>query len=264
MTDRLRRRWVERRLYIAPYSWLFVVGATNSGTTVLTRLLERHPQIRGLSKEGQFLSLALPRPEDEGHGRLWALQPELYRWTEADDPSPTLRCKYDWSWHYDRRPGILLEKSPPNLLRMRWLQENFAPARFLVIIRNPYAVCEGICRRRPDCTIEQAARQWVAAHEIMFEDLPKITNVLRVSYEQICDQPLATLESIRTFLELKQPFERSTLEEGFKFRHGDYERATLTNYNQQAIDRLAESDIASISQIAGPMMQRLEYTPISI
>lgn len=260
MSSRQRTRWVERRLLIAPYSWLFVVGVTNSGTTVLTRLLERHPRVRGFAREGQFTSHALPRPDDFGDGRLWALQPDRYRWTEADDPAPALRCMFDWSWHYPRRPGVLLEKSPPNLLRMRWLQANFTPARFLIITRDPYAVCEGIRRRRPDCTIEQAAEQWVAAHEIMFDDLPMIEHHMRVSYEQLCDRPMETFESVRAFLELDQPFDTAVLEEGFTFRHGEYERSTLGNQNRKAIDRLSAADVEAITGIAGPMMQRLGYS----
>jgi len=261
-STRRRRRFIDRRLQLDQSSWLFVVGVTNSGTTVLTRLLEQHPQISGLPKEGQFLSHALPRPDDAGDGRLWALNPQRYRWAEADDPGPAMRCMFDWSWHYTNAPAVLVEKSPPNLLRMRWLQANFAPARFIVISRNPYAACEGICRRRPDCTIEQAAEQWRCAHEFMFEDLPHLQRVTRITYEQLCDEPMQTLRELETFLELGQPFEPSVIESTFTFRPSEYRNTKLTNYNMRSIERLTEDEIATITNVAGQMMDKLGYEPI--
>lgn len=262
LTRRGRVALVERRLQLERSSWLFIVGVTNSGTTILARLLEQHAEIHGLPKEGQFLTRALPRPDDFGDGRLWAIHPQRYRWTETDDPAPARRSMFDWSWHYAAGPGIHLEKSPPNLLRMRWLQAHFVPARFIVLTRNPYAVCEGIRRRRPDCTIEQAAQQWVRAHEIMFEDLPHIEHVERLTYETVCAEPLQALRTLEQFLRLRKPFDDSVVQQAFEFRDDEYSGARLTDFNEQAVNRLEPGEIDRITAIARPMMEQLGYAPI--
>ena len=42
--------------------WLFILGVNNSGTTILSKILETHPEIRTLPKEGQHLTTAFPKP----------------------------------------------------------------------------------------------------------------------------------------------------------------------------------------------------------
>ena len=43
------------------------------------------------------------------------------------------------------RPGVL-HQVPPFLLLVDQLERHFRNAKFLFTVRNPYAVCEGICR----------------------------------------------------------------------------------------------------------------------
>src|SRR5258708_7301311 len=141
--DRLAR-WTDQRLQLGQYHWLFILGLNNSGTTLVHDLLKNHPAMRWLPNEGQYLTSGLPLPRSYDVPRNFSRRMDVFHWTEANEPGPALRVKYDWAPLYQPRPGILLEKSPPNILRSRWLQQNFQPSRFLGIIRHPYAVCEGI------------------------------------------------------------------------------------------------------------------------
>lgn len=45
------------------------------------------------------------------------------------------RIKKQWSYFTDGGPA-LVEKSPANLLRLRFLQAHFQPASFIYIVRN--------------------------------------------------------------------------------------------------------------------------------
>ena len=141
-------RWTEKRLDVGKYSWLFILGCNNSGTTLLTQILGSHPLIRSLPKEGQHLTEAMPNSSKLGVGRVFTQRLDCFRWIETDDSTPAKQLRYDWARHFDPPPGILMEKSPPDAVRSRWLQQNFQPCRFLAIVRSPYAVCEGIRRRR--------------------------------------------------------------------------------------------------------------------
>jgi hypothetical protein len=159
-------RWTDRRLDVGPWYWLFLLGCNNSGTTLLVETLQSHPLIRQLPKEGQRLTSAVPNSAPLGIGRVFTQRLDLFRQVETGDGACVPRLRYDWAYYSDPRPGIRLEKSPPNTLRSRWIQRYFAPARFLVLVRNPYAVCEGIARRRGH-SIEEAAVHWRTVHEIL-------------------------------------------------------------------------------------------------
>jgi len=257
MSDTARRRWVARRLNLAESRWLFILGVNNSGTTLLERIVALHPAMRALPKEGQRLTQALPRPRDFDLHRLWTQRVDAFRWTEAHDAAPALRAMYDWSPHFGTGRGWLVEKSPPNTVRSRWLQMNFQPASFIVVTRNPYAVCEGI-RRRTGCTIEQAAAHWAAAHQILLDDLPQLQRVLHITYERLCDASAAVLREIETFLELPQSFDDAWLARAFDVHNLEGQPAFIENFNARSLERLSDDDVATISRIAGDVMEMLD------
>jgi Sulfotransferase family len=253
--------WVDRRLALGEGYWLFLLGVSNSGTTILTRLLASHPELRVLPKEGQALTDAVPSGSRYGVGRRWTERMDLFHLTEESDPAPALRAKYDWAYHFDRRPGILVEKSPPNAVRARWLQANFRPARFLAITRHPYAVCEGM-RRRSNATIEGAARQWATANEVMLTDAERLEHFLLISYEELTERTGETLERMHAFLGLEAPFDRSVAERPLRMANVDGGPRPLQNFNSKSLERLTDDEIAVIDRIAGPMMERLGYVPL--
>ena len=128
-------------------SWLFLLGVNNSGTTLLETILGRHPEISKLPEEGQYLSHALPRPNQMKLRRLWTERIDAFRKRPEDGGMLSAsRLKWDWLCHYpvDRRTRFFMEKSPPNTMRGPWLQNHFRPTSFLALTRNPYAVTEGI------------------------------------------------------------------------------------------------------------------------
>lgn len=260
-SPKARQRWMNRRLRLDGYGWLFLVGVNNSGTTLLSTLLGLHPEIRDLRTEGHRITRALPRPRDYALGRLWAHKLEAFRWTEADHPGPAERCKFDWAYHAPRRDGYLLEKSPPNAARSRWLQANFQPCRFIVITRNPYAVCEGICRRK-HYPVADAALHWKRAHEVLLEDLPNLESALRLTYEQLCDDTESVLRQIEEFLELRQPFDDALLQQQFPVHNIENQPARIRNFNDRSISRLSDDDIRTITRVIGPVMQAVGYQPI--
>ena len=238
--------------------WLFILGVNNSGTTILSKILESHAEIRTLPGEGQFLTSALPLPSLVGVGRLWSSRMDVFRWTEEHDPLPALQAKKDWAGLYPAGTGILLEKSPPNTLRSLWLQKNFRPSRFLSIIRSPYAVCEGITRRMSDYTIQQAAQHWVTANRCMLDDLHGIEHSKIISYEALVGDPVQCLSGMQDFLGLKAPFDSSEL--GTVEAHSvDGNTVGLQNLNEKSFDRLSSEDVETINQVCGELMGRLGY-----
>ena len=165
---------------------------------------------------------------------------DLYRWTEDSDPYPALCAKRDWVRFFPPPPGILLEKSPPNTLRARWLQKNFYPSRFLAVVRSPYAVCEGICRRH-NYTIEAAASHWVRSNECLFADMQLLEKCMWFKYEDFTENLEEHLDSIRAFLDLKIPFDMDRCSAAFA-HSAQGETSGIRNLNERSISRLSAQE----------------------
>jgi len=253
-----QKQWVDTRLGGHDAMWFFVLGCNNSGTTLLDELLSMHPRMRCLPKEGQRITNAIPNSADEGIGRVFTQNIDLFRWNEDDPSSCISRLRYDWAARFSPGDGILLEKSPPNVLRARWLQANFEPSRFLVITRHPYAVCEGI-RRRTGHTISEAAKHWQKVHEILEEDTPYLERCHSIKYEELCKSPLETLNGIEEFLSEKRWYTREIVNSEFSSHNLNDSPQKITDFNARSIELLSSDEISIINELAGPQMTRIGY-----
>ncbi len=251
-------RWTDERLALGNHFWLFVLGLNNSGTSILAHVLESHPAIRPLPAEGQALTRALPTGAELGVRRNWTTRLDDFHWTPESDLEAARRARYDWAFHVDRRPGIVLEKSPPNAVRARWLQAHFDPSRFLAIVRHPYAVCEGM-RRRGGFDLEDAAWHWTRGNGTMLDDAQELDRFLLVTYEEFCAEPNNVLEGVEEFLELEPPIDRATLEEPLPSHTIDRAPAVLQDYNARSLERLSRDEVTAINEIVAPVAERLGY-----
>ena len=249
---------VNRLLDPGPYSWIFILGCNNSGTTLLSELLSAHPLIRTLPKEGQRVTRAIPNSAAYGIGRVFSQRLDLFRWTEEHDGSCLPRLRYDWAWQFTPPPGYLLEKSPPNTLRARWLQRHFRPSRFIVLVRHPYAVCEGITRRTR-YKLDEAAAHWALVHTILREDMARLDQCLIVRYEDLCDRPADHLVALEQFLDLPDGFSPAVLRQRFRSHNLDGTPKPLQNLNARSLKRLSRADLDLINQCVASEAQHFGY-----
>ena len=260
-SDESISRWMDERLQLDDDYWLFVLGLNNSGTSIFHRVLASHPRVRRLPEEGQALTTVFPRGNQYGVARAWTKRLDVYRLTEDDDPAPARRAMYDWLYYYEPRPGILLEKSPPDAIRGRWLQRNFRPSRFIAVVRHPYAVAEGI-RRRTGLPIEQAARHWLVGNELLLDDVEHLDRALTIRYEDFCERPGEQLELMQSFLELREPFDQELLNQPLRVHNIDGQAQPLGNMNAKSIERLSQDEIAAIDRVTAPLRERLGYESV--
>lgn len=245
-----------------PNKWVFIVGCYNSGTTLLHNLLSNHSHIGSMPDEGQFFTDQLLLPKSVGLPRLWAIEPELFRLGEKDGKNINVnRLKRQWGAHYnDLKKPVLIEKSPPNAARTHWIQANFENAYFIGIIRNGYAVAEGI-RRKGGHRLEMAANQWVNANEIMLEDFDKLKRKKIIRYEDICDSPGKILGDLMVFLGLNATFLGFKEEQTWKIHE---QESKILNMNSRSIEALSPADIKVINSVASEMLMRLGYNNIEV
>ena len=106
-----------------------------------------------------------------------------------------------------RRTGIspgplLLEKSPPNLLKTRFLQALFPGSAFVVIVRHPIPVSIPTARWRGTRRYDRMFEHWLRCHELFEADREHLERVHVLTYEQLVRDPDGVLRGIFEFLEL--------------------------------------------------------------
>ena len=104
---------------------------------------------------------------------------------------------------------MLVEKSPPNLIRMRFLQALFPDASFVVILRHPVAVSYATQKWRQGSSLKELLRHWVVAHETYREDAPSVERLLEVRFEDLLRDPDELLGRVYGFLGLEPQPTRS-------------------------------------------------------
>jgi hypothetical protein len=259
----LRRIKVKATGYLGPLprpkKWIFVVGCYNSGTSLLHNILASCPGVGSMPQEGHVFTDQLLMPKSVGLYRLWALKPELFYLYEDNTKISVTKLKRQWGSRYDNpNSPILIEKSPPNVARLRWLQQNFENAFFVGIIRNGYAVAEGI-RRKSGHSIDLASKQWVISNEIMLRDFKFLARGLLIKYEDLTEHPDQTLEKLSRFLELNV----SSFAVSDKIWNVHEYQSKIKNMNEVSFNRLTAEDIETVTQVAGEMLVRLEYKRLS-
>jgi hypothetical protein len=189
---------------------VFLAGLHRSGTTLLARLLAAHPEISGFSDtgvpadEGQHLQTVYPAAKEFGGPGRFGFAPESHL-TEASPLATDENARAifaEWSSHWDLSRPVLLEKSPPNLLKTRFLQALYPGSEFVVIVRHPIPVSIPTARWRGTRRYDRLFEHWLRCHELFAADREHLGRVHVLTYEELVRDPEAVLRGIFEFLEL--------------------------------------------------------------
>lgn len=165
--------------------YLFVLCPPYSGSTLLWKLLSTSANVSALPAEGQFLpeleSLMREKPWDPAHTLPW---PEIKRVWES-------------YWNMDR--PVLLEKSPPNLIRTQDILAHFHPVRFVVMVRNPYAQSEGLMRRN-NWPVKRAANFSMMCLRTQLKNTRELDDTLVLTYESLVANPAQACRQLTEFM----------------------------------------------------------------
>ena len=236
---------------MAGYRFIFLGGLHRSGTTPLFYLLRDHPSVSGFrfsqgaekEHEGQFHQTVYPTTYKTGGPGCFCLNDEAY----FDEKSRLVnranaeRLFSEWSTHWDLSKAYLLEKSPPNLIRTRFLQRLFPNAYFVMIVRHPVAVSLATMKwmgwpkhvltpsrdvnggplftiRPADRSDNQAFHEskqlfmesmlftllehWRLGHARYLEDAPFLAKSVLIRYEDFVSDPDNTTSELFEFLDL--------------------------------------------------------------
>lgn len=257
---------------LQPEKWVFIVGCYNSGTTLLAEIFEKHPQLAVLPDEGVMLTNQLPRPEDFGWRRMWCECESQMQINPNKAKKAARIIKKQWSHFVKRNPRIVVEKSIANTTRMAFFQEHFPNSYFIHIVRNGYAVAEGISRKAVVMEERQSeigthypmkypAKQWQRSLEVVTAQKPKINNFLEINYEDLTSDLKGTGLKISTFLGIDN-FDNAILQGDFEV-HGN--KMKVSNQNAKSFIRLTPEEWHIINAEAEKGLKAYSYyseTPV--
>lgn len=167
--------------------------------------------------EGQHLQDVYPTAGAHGGPGRFAFDPAAHL-TESSalaTPESAQRLFAQWSSHWQLERKVLIEKSPPNLIRTRLLQQLFPGARFVVIVRHPIVTALATTKfqttplmrltfRRPP--LLEFVRHWAVAHQVFLSDLPHLEHVHLLRWEDLCAEPTRALKEVGDFLGVEDRF----------------------------------------------------------
>ena len=213
-------------------SYLFVLCPPYSGSTLLWKLLSTSQNVSSLPDEGQFLpeleSLMRDKPWDASHALPW---PEIKR---------------VWESYWDRAKPVLLEKSPPNIIRTKDILAHFQPVKFIVMVRNPYAQSEGLMRRN-QWTARRAANFSTMCLRTQLRNARELDNVLVQTYEDLVQNPARACRQLAQFMpELGEMDHKASFE--VHSVDGTLNRP-ITDLNTKKIASLSANTIASMNEV---------------
>jgi hypothetical protein len=146
---------------------IFIFGNTRSGTTIVQKVMSLHPEIAGWYEPNALWLYADP-------GRIH---------DEFDESDATNRVKRYirkrfLNYQQQHGNGVVLEKTPQNILRIPYVRAIFPEATFLFIVRNPFSFIssvehkwqrpvtgQGVVRRLKDMPLSQL-HYWVRRYLI--------------------------------------------------------------------------------------------------
>lgn len=190
--------------------FIFLAGHHRSGTSLLHEIIREHSLISGFSNTGV--------PEDEGMFLQNIYNPaKIYggpgkyifdnnsHMNENHPLATTTNAKLileQWENYYDKSCPYYVEKSPPNIVRTRFLQKLYPDSKFVVIFRHPLAVSYAT-QKWSKTSIKSLIEHTLRGYEILLSDIAHLSNVYILRYEDFVLSPQSEIDKVFNFLSLE-------------------------------------------------------------
>jgi hypothetical protein len=235
--------------------FLFIITPPYSGSTALSELLNtsHRTMILQARGEGQWLVPGLCEKD---------------RWNSEKEVN-YLSVKATWLSAYQQvnrltqNVDVVIEKSPPNMMRMEQLASQFRDYSFIANNRDPYANCASILYRRHDAddlsphkrkeVLYTLSKGWVMRSEKIKELISSLSAPL-LTYEEFCSNPSSVLDILNTPRGVSD-----TINPGAEVKVKDYKPQPVSSQNERQISKLTDEEIEHISESLSLNSELLDY-----
>lgn len=238
---------------------LFIVSPNNSGSTFLQKALATSEHTWNLKKEGHHTyGFVGPTPYRLNRSLVWAADKEgieILSKESTYDWQATRKAWYFQAFSKSQKAAVFVEKSPPSVLRVAQLKDNFRNAKFLFIVRNPYAVVEGILRwrkRSVSVTATMAAEHIMQCFYYQQKNIEMFNDSgIFFQYEEMCSNPELIQSEVQVLVPELNDFQ---LDQKLSVK-GRY-CETLQDMNTRQIKCLSPEDLGEINSVF------IKYEPV--
>lgn len=235
--------------------FLFIITPPYSGSTVFSELLNTSHRTMILQPrgEGQWLVPGLCEKD------RWNPEKEVNYLSVKS----TWLSKYQQVKRLTRNIDVVIEKSPPNMMRMNQLSSQFLDYSFIANNRDPYANCASILYRHHDAdnlspdkrkkVLTRLVNDWIVRSAKIKELIENLRAPL-LTYEEFCHNP----SSILNILDLPKGVSDS-INPDASVKVKDYKSQPISNQNERQINNLTEEEIEHIRESLEPSKQLVDY-----
>lgn len=235
--------------------FLFIITPPYSGSTALAELLNTSHRTMILQSrgEGQWLIPGLC---------------EADRWDPKKEVN-YLSIKATWLNVYQQvkrltqNIDVVIEKSPPNMMRLDKLSSQFRDCSFIANNRDPYANCASILYRHHDAdnlslherkgVLSGLVKAWVMRSNNI-QELVLSRNIPLLTYESFCRQPSAIIDMLKIPKEISD-----SINPDANVRVKDYKLQPISNQNERQILKLSSEEIEYISEQLSSNRELLKF-----
>ncbi|MEM6349107.1 MAG: sulfotransferase [Bacteroidota bacterium] len=149
--------------------------------------------------------------------------------------------------------NFIIEKSPPNLVRLDQLTSVFPKHTLIAFNRDPFANCSSrLFRHHKPGTmgqderlkrIKKIASKWIFCSWWVRKWMAELP-VISFTYESFCASPEDCISQL-----VKKVPEFQTVDVNKKIKVKDYQKQTIINQNERQISKLTPADIDVISEV---------------
>ena len=228
------------------HKFLFILSPPYCGSTLFTQIISTSKKISCnnyiATMEGQLL------PELRKHmfnKDRWD-ESSVYDWS---------KIKSVWMKYWDQSKPVLMDKTTTNIMRFDEIKNQFDNTYAICLVRNPYAVIEGIMRRNSK-SIEFAVEFCIKTLQYQKYNIENNKNLAWISYSELCDNHNLVKKKIKSILPEIDDLDFNKFFSAHNFKN---KSLRITNLNDEKISKLKKEDILKINKYFSKEKELLSF-----
>ena len=234
------------------HQYLFILSPPFCGSTLLNQLISTSKNVSCNNNIGTREGQTLPEVRE--------IMFEDNRWNK-DAQLPWGFIHNIWRKYWDLSKPVLLDKSIPNIMRVKDIKNTFKNSSFICMVRNPYAQCEGIIRRN-EKSADFAAKFALDCLRYQRENIECEKKLVFFTYEELCENKIEVIKKITDFIP-----ELSDIKSEQKFKAHNFKtsgKMEISNLNDEKITKLTTEQLEKINNYFDKESELLKFFNYSI